>query len=123
MPEGLEDGVLWIRETGPATPPSFLPNDTVRRYVLTQGRFVEQGSLQLGPTTFVITPLFRSTSVPVFGLGSLSPELVVPTWRPEQGDVVLEILERSLFSASASSGFFWGMGPNGLRARARPLPP
>lgn len=122
-PEGIEDGVLWVRETGSPTPPSFLPDDTVRRYVLTHGRFEEQGSLRLGPTTFVITPLFRSTSAPVFGLGAVTSELVVPTWRPEQGDVVLEILDRTLFSASASSRFFWGMGPAGPRARERPLPP
>lgn len=123
VPEGVEAGVLWLREQASPPPGSFLPNDTVRRYVLTGGRFEEQGSLVLGPTTLFTTSLFRGSSVPVFGIGQPSPIPVVPAWRPEQRDVVLEVLDREAFSASASSTFYWGMGPTGPRARARPSPP
>jgi hypothetical protein len=124
MPEGIEDGVLWVRETGTIPIGGASPSETVRRYVLTQGRFEEQGSLLLGPAIQIISSLLRSTSVPVFGIGQPSPRLVVPTWRPAQRDLVLELVDRDLVSPSVSSTFFWGLGPTGLmRARARPSPP
>lgn len=123
LPEGVEAGVLWLREQTSPPPGSFLPNDTVRRYVLTGGRLEEQGSLLLGSTALFTTPLFRGSSVPVFGIGQPAPIPVVPTWRPEQRDLVLEVLDHEVFSGSASSTFYWGMGPTGPRARARPSPP
>lgn len=123
MPEGIEDGVLWTRETTHSTT-TFLQQETVHRFTLKQGRFEEEGSLLLGLASFVTSPLVRSTSVPVFSIGQPSPTQVVPAWRPEQRDIVLEVVDRELVSPSASSAFYWGLAPTGqLRARVRASAP
>jgi hypothetical protein len=118
---GVEDGVLWTVgstfTTGPVT-------HTVRRYALVQGRLREQGVLEVGALMPVLGPLLRGSAVPLFTDGRGSGAAAVVAWRPARGDLVLEVLDRTLQTARASSGLYWGQTANTVPlVRARPSPP
>lgn len=101
-PGGFEDGVLWTRT---ATFATNTTEQTLRRYVVVNGRLAEEGALVLDGQLTVDSPFLRpGATVPVvYGMGTVGP-YALPRWNPEQHQLGLEL------SPTLSGAFAWHRG-------------
>lgn len=109
QPVGYEEGVVWTR----VGEPFQSTGQTLRRWVLSDGALVEQGTLVLDSQVEGVTSALRAGFVvPDIRLGTLSTSLaVLPVVTPDQGPLGLELLPGNTSLASelrtASPRFYW----------------
>jgi hypothetical protein len=128
---GFEPTVLWTKDT-PTPAAGGLDMGTLRRWVWTGGRLVEEGSLVLGIRTRAIyPPLRRPFAVPQLSADRPPPRIglttAVATWSAERRLILIEHLDEGMLSTSATPTLYWGRPPTSesnqpTKVRLRPAP-
>jgi hypothetical protein len=124
---GFEPSVLWMGDPFPGRSDI----ETLRRMEWTGNRLETRGSLIVGSSLrFIPSDMKGSMAVPV--LGGESYEVLglpiragVPVYLPEEGQLVIESLDKEIPQPRASSTLLWGSPQrgSGSRIRLRPSPP
>jgi hypothetical protein len=124
---GYERSVLWMGALSPGT----RDVEALHHMEWTGSRLETRGSLIVGSSLQITRSGTQgSTSIPVlagapYEIRGLPIRAGVPVYRPEEGQVSLELLDKEITQPSASSTLLWGAPKSGTgsRIRLRPTAP